>query len=350
MIFQDHVQWPAIGDPKQEADFNKLKAELNEAIGNRWPVTIKYHPNLIQLIPDSDEPSGYRIEKPAEKRIKLQWTAKGLDGKNHVYTYCDNYDPDPLTKKNVYTPNAIGIDGTRAFSKDDIELVMFLYLAYPTLEGGKNYVSGSIGLVFDLPHVEKQKSNEYKTMYGKVLTLITNRESGMSMDNLRKMLSSYFVSNVDKMEEYEVTDLMEKKATEGDTTAKKMESMKLFLFREGNPEGMRVRWICQRAIEKGFIEYNPTRHVWNMIEDKMPIDPPLCKVTPPLDKFQVLYESMSGAPENREYFKMLETFLGVESKEAKAKAKVVEEVAEPGTEEEIIVSTPPKVNPFQKKK
>lgn len=319
MIFQDHVQWPSTEEEKKH--YNSLLADFTKAMGGKikWPVTVMFHPKRVKQIPDSEEVGGYRIEKPAGMRVILEATATGFDKRKHVFTYCDNYDPDPVTKKNKYIPRAINIDGAKICSEEEIEFLLWLFLAYPGIKGGKNEDPSKECLVFDLPLLDKQKANAFDSMYSEVLTLITNRKMGLPMADIRKMLTSYFVPNVDDMEDVEVMDEMKKKATEGATNEQKIESMKLFLFRNGNAEGLRVRWLCQKGLEEQLIKFMDKGRTFNMIIDGKPIDPPICKVQPNQDKFQTLHETMGGVPENKDYLLMIENYLNAKAGDKKAK-------------------------------
>lgn len=318
MIFQDHVLWQ---DADKYSDhFNQLKKRLADAIGNRWPVSIKFHPSKVKSIPDADAVGGYRIEKPPEYNITLEWAAKGLDGKKHVYTYCDNYDPDPVTKKNKYYPVVKTLPGgSGTFTIDDLEFVMWLFLAFPKLQGGMNEDKNPNDIVFDLPHLESKRANEYKTLYAEILVAITNRKLGMPMDELRRMLTSYFVPKVENMEDYEVMNAMEVKATEGTTEEQKVASMKLFLQRSNNTEGLRVRYLCQKALEHdpAVIIWIPTRMAYCMVVDGKPMDPPLCIVNPGENGLQKLHEVMGA--HHQDELKLIETFLEPGGKKSKAK-------------------------------
>lgn len=292
MIFQDHVLWPNPSAPAEKVVGSKvdltqvdqsemLRKEFLNKVGNRWPVVIKFHPRKIKSIPDPDAPGQVRIERPPEYNVTLEWTATGMDGRRHTYTYCENYDIDPEKKKNKYFPTVISLDGGyREFQKKDLEFLMWLYLCFPNLEGGKNESKSLNDIVFDLPWLDKMEKDNFNSLYSEVLALISNPKFSKPMPELRKLLTAYFVPNVDKMEDFEVREALTTKATEGKNNAEKVESMKLFLDRGDNTEFLRSRFLCQKAIEIGMIKYDPKRRTFNMIMDGRPIDPPLCVIAP----------------------------------------------------------------------
>lgn len=318
MIFKDHVQWPSQNEADQK-EFALLKKEFNDKIGRRWPVSLKWHPSKVKRISDSEAPGGYRIEKPPETLIDLQWTAVGVDKMPHVWTYCENYEPDPLTKKNKYYPLSRPFPGYETFPEEKFEFLLWLYIAYPNLEGGRNESKGPDDIVFDLPHIEKMKSAEYDSLYSQVSMIISHPQYGKPIDELKMMLTSYFVPKVDGMEDFEVRAELKKKATEGSTPEKQMESMRLFLSRDKNSDGTKVRFLCQKAIEAGLIEYISPRKLWVSIaggkEDKV-----LCKLQPDqiTEKNQHLFETMAArvTPDHAELLQLLELrFMGKSDEE-----------------------------------
>jgi hypothetical protein len=354
MIFKDHVQWPSQSEADQK-EFAMLKKELQDKIGRRWPVSLKWHPSKVKRITDTDAIGGYRIEKPPESLVDLQWTALGVDKMPHVWTYCDNYEPDPITKKNKYYPTSRPFSGYETFPEEKLELVLWMFIAYPNLQGGRNESKSQNEIVFDLPYLDKIKSNEYDTLYGQVLALITNPQFGKPIDELKVMLTSYFVPGVEKMEDYEVRSELKRKAIEGSTPDKQMESMKLFLSRDQNAEGTKVRFLCQKAIEAGLIKYVSKRNVWVTVEGGQDKDV-ICKVQPEQinEKDQHLFETMAAriTPENRELLQLLEMrFLGKDEEE-KATFPLSEDPEENIDEGEkiIVEQTPKRGNPAFGKK
>lgn len=346
MIFKDHVQWPS-NKPVSEEEKKKgvlsdleeyalLEKELEEKIGHRWPVTIKWHPSKITRVRDNDEanPTGVRYEHPPFYSVRLTWVARGIgkDDRKHIWTYCENYVPNESNKQlNKYSPttkdllNGSGVD---TFGKDDKEFLMWLLLAEPNLEGGKGATGSKNFLAFDLPHIDKKKNDEFDSLMSQVTMLINHPQYGKPIDELKMMLTSYFVPKVDGMEDFEVRAELKKKATEGSTPEKQMESMKLFLSRDKNSDGTKVRFLCQKAIEAGLIEYISPRKLWVSIaggkEDKV-----LCKLQPDqiTEKNQHLFETMAArvTPDHAELLQLLELrFMGKSDEE-----KIVSQEEEP---------------------
>jgi hypothetical protein len=365
MIFKDHVQWPSNKPVSEEEkkrgilseleEYALLEKELEEKIGHRWPATIKWHPSRITKIEDKETIGGFRLERPPFYPMTLSWVAKGIgkDDRKHTWTYCDDYIPNSTNKElNQYLPTTRDLSGDDMFTKDGIvfskELLMWMFLAEPNLEGGKNKTNSRNFMVFDLPHLDKQKSDDYNRILSEVMMQISNPKYGLPIAALRKMLTSYFVDNVDTMEEYEVRDTMHRKATEGANQADQIANMKIFLSRVDNPEGLRVRWLCKKALDAKMIVWSEKRRTYNLVMDGQEVTPPLCVVRPDQDRLQTLHEVMGGIQENKEYLKMIELFI-----EGKAKDKVTEEPVEGVAEVEEKIPTVespfPRTYGFQKK-
>jgi hypothetical protein len=149
------------------------------------------------------------------------------------------------------------------------------------------------------------------------------------MADLKKMLSSYFVPGVEKMEDYEVINKMKSIATAGFTRKDKMETMRLFLDRCDNQEGIRVRFTCQKAIEAGYLVFESKRGAWYLTQDGKPVDPPIAVVKPNerSQKEQILFEIMAAT--RMKDVELLEVALGlVEEKKPKGKGKKSDEEEE----------------------
>lgn len=339
MIFKDHVQWPSNKPVSEEEkkrgilsemdEYALLEKDLEEKIGKRWPVRIKWHPSRITKIEDKDAPGGIRLEHPPFYPMTLSWVAKGLgkDERKHTWTYCDDYIPNSTNKElNQYLPTTKDLSGDDMFTKDGAvfskELLMWMFLAEPNLEGGKNKTNSRNFMVFDLPHVEKKKSDEYDQILTDVMSNISSSKLAIPMVEMRKMLTSYFVDNVDTMEDYEVRDAMKKKATEGATQEEQIANMKIFISRLGNPDGLRVRWLCKKALDAGLIVWNQKNQTYKLAWNDKEAATLLCTIQPGQDRLQKLHETMGGVPEFKEYLTMIENFLKQTEKD---KAKVSEE-------------------------
>lgn len=321
MIFEDHKQWPVgpitIKTSKGEKTLTEaeqietLLKKLRDKVGDKWPVNVKFHSSRVKLVDDPDQPSGKRLETPPSALITHEWSAIGLDGKSHIYTYCEYYNYDPIQKKNIYTPAFTELPGGYGtFYEKDQEFLIWMFLAFPNLEGGMNENSSPNIITFDLPHIERKKSVEFDTLYGEVLTLITNRKLGLGETALRKLLTSYFVPNVDAMDENDIMDFMKREAIKGNNQQEQIESMKKFLARNSNSETLKIAWLCQRAIEKGFIVWDYKRNTWNKVFDGKPVEPPICVVKPNEDRNQALRDIMFALDENKEYLNLYASELG----------------------------------------
>ena len=245
----------------------------------------------------------------------MTWVAKGIgkDDRKHIWTYCENYVPNDSNKQlNKYSPTTKDLlngGGVDSFGKDDKEFLMWMFLAEPNLEGGKGATGSKNFLVFDLPHIDKKKTDEFDSLMSEVALIINHPQFGKPIDELKMMLTSYFVPKVSEMADFEVRAELKKKATEGATQEKQMESMKLFLSRDKNSEGTKVRFLCQKAIEAGLIQYISPRKLWVSIaggkEDKV-----LCKLQPDqiTEKNQHLFETMAArvTPDHAELLQLLE--------------------------------------------
>lgn len=305
MIFKDHVQWPG-NDENAKKEYDFVVDKLTEAAGGRFPIKLVWDKSRVTKNPKSPIPN-----KPAPMPIFLNWPAPGIGAvgskqekeaeraKKHIWVYADNFTPGQTVYANTYVPNAKSFSGYMSFEKDNIEFLVYLFIAYPQLNGGLNSKEGSQNEIqFDTPHVEMKKNIEYDKLLTSAKRLIQDREFGLPIEKVRSMLTSYFVPDVDKMEDWEVeakmTAIVEAKDKKD---AEKLAVVKLFIARNGDEEGVRARFLIQKAIEKKLLEFDaaPTKRYWHLIvEGKRLSEGPICKVPIDQDPNQTLYEYLNS--------------------------------------------------------
>lgn len=311
MLFKSGVQFELSSEQKKE---------LKEVIG-KFPVTIKWCPHKIT--PSRNPGKRSMPDKPPAGGIVTSWKVTEKNGSSSVFQYAENFDVHPETGRiTKYYPVSKEFNGDMTFNENDIEWVWFLWYCYPFFREGRNAKPGASDkdflMEFHLPAREKAKSIAFDTKLTKAKMLILDPDTGMSDDELRRMLTAYFFPNVESLTIDQVKDALILRIQQGRNDKEKLESIEKFLMLQGNEEAVNMKFIVQKAIDKGMLEYDSKRRTWYMIIEGKRYDPPICQAPINSEPKQYLYEVFTGP--GKDTYEMLKiTFSPSKGKGKKAK-------------------------------
>lgn len=301
------------------------KKELKEVIG-RFPVTVKWCSHKIT--PSRNPGKRSMPDKPPAMGIVTNWKVTEKDKSSSVFQYAENFDVHPETGRiTKYYPVMKEFSGDMTYNENDLEWVWFLWYCCPFFKEGRNANPNAnekdFLIQFHLPAREKSKSIAFDTKLTKAKMLILDPDTGMNEEELRKMLTAYFYPNVEDLTIDQVKDALILRIQQGKNDKEKLESIEKFLMFQGNEEAVNMKFLVQKAIDKGLLEYESKRRTWYMMIDGKRYDPPVCQAPLNSEPKQYLYEVFTGP--GKDTYEMLKVTLSPKkAKKEKADADTKE--------------------------
>ncbi len=280
MLFKNNEQFDLSAEQRKE---------LMEVIG-KFPVTVQWMPHKIRPNKNNKLP-----DKPPAMGIRTQWTVTDKKGNKAVYQYAENYTVDPTTKVKVFDPIMVPFPGYSQYQEKDIEWVWFLWHCFPSIKDGYNSNAATKDeIMFYLPAKEKAKTIAYETKLTKAKMLILDPDAGLGEDELRKLLTAYFFSNVSELTFDQVKDALMTHIQRGKDEVERLNNIQHFISLHGNDEAIEMRFITQQAIEKELIKYHSGKRLYYLMVEGKILEPPLCQVPLTADPKQYFYEFCTG--------------------------------------------------------
>lgn len=249
----------------KDGELYKLTDKDRDIVYKRFPFIVKKGVRLVYpetRVKENPLPHNRLPDKPNSISFPLRATYKDERVGTEIWRYAEDVvHLDGGDKK--YYPINFTYNGMKALTKNDIELIWFLYTKCPYLQDGLNANNKKPKIMFENKPEQANKQAQKEAEMADVKALLYSEKLGLDDETLKMAARAYFISDVD---DYTINEV--KIHLQTAIFRDKVNGPKRFLELVQGGKEIDTRSKIQEAIDKKLIRYNMARREWDWIDDQ----------------------------------------------------------------------------------